>query len=343
MLRSSLSRSTTALLAGEDGEALTADNLARGIDEAVRAGAKIIDVSPASFAGSGALRASVERAIRKEVLVVAAIGERPQEEGQPGFRDYGAYEPDENVLTYPAAYPGVLGVGIGTAEGSFDSDVHFASDTIDVVAPVFEGVSTTQNGSTCVIDVVTTSLAAGVVSGLAALLMDKYPDYNPAQIAAVIMETANGTMAVPQSSRRRRRDPGQRGDDPAAEDRTRRHCRPGPPAARPDPTRASCRTRRRPVSRDAQITDLVGRGGRRRPVACAVGPAVAAPLTNAYWSTVTSIVLSRSGSESTSMATIRSATTVKAITNWARPCGATTTPAAPLINAGRTKGESRWR
>ena len=41
------------------------------------------------------------------------------------------------------------------------------------------------------------------------------------------------------------------------------------------------------------------------------------------------------------MAAIRSPTTVNAITNWARPCGATTTPAAPLISAGRTNGESR--
>ena len=118
----------------------------------MRAGAKVIDVSPASFAGSDALRASVARAIRKQVVVVAAIGERPQEEGQPGFREYGAYEPDENVLTFPAAYPGVLGVGVGTAEGSFDSDIDVASDAIDVVAPVSEAVSTTKNGSTCVID-----------------------------------------------------------------------------------------------------------------------------------------------------------------------------------------------
>ena len=70
-----------------------------------------------------------------------------------------------------------------------------SSDAIDVVAPVAETVSTTQNGSTCVIDVGTTAFAAGEVSGLAALLVAKYPDYNPAQIAAVIMETAYGTTA----------------------------------------------------------------------------------------------------------------------------------------------------
>ena len=70
-----------------------------------------------------------------------------------------------------------------------------SSDAIDVVAPIAETVSTTKNGSTCVVDVGTTAFAAGEVSGLAALLVAKHPNYNPAQIAAVIMETASGTTA----------------------------------------------------------------------------------------------------------------------------------------------------
>ena len=91
--------------AGEDGQALTPDNIARGIDEAVNAGAKVIDVSPASFAGSDALRASVARAIRKRVVVVAAIGERPQEEGQPGFHEYGAYTAGRERTDLPRGVP----------------------------------------------------------------------------------------------------------------------------------------------------------------------------------------------------------------------------------------------
>jgi hypothetical protein len=41
------------------------------------------------------------------------------------------------------------------------------------------------------------------------------------------------------------------------------------------------------------------------------------------------------------MARIFPATTVKAMTNNGRPGAATTAPAAPLISAGRTSGESR--
>ena len=180
--------------AGEDGQTLTPDNIARGIEEAVNEGANVVHVSPASFAGSDALRASVARAIRSGVVVVAAIGERPLED-QPGFDEYGTYTEGENVRTFPAAYPGVLGVGVGNADGAFKGEADVSSDAIDVVAPIAETVSTTTNGSTCVVDVGTTAFAAGEVSGLAALLVAKYPKYNPAQIAAVIMETASGTTA----------------------------------------------------------------------------------------------------------------------------------------------------
>jgi membrane-anchored mycosin MYCP len=180
--------------AGEDEQALTPDNIARGIDEAANEGAKVIDVSPASLEGSDALRVSVSRANRNGGGVIAAIGERPKD-GQPGFDEYGTYTEGENVQTFPAAYPGVLGVGAGNADRAFDSDLDVSSEAIDVVAPIADTVSTTNNGSTCVVNVGTTAFAAAEVSGLAALLVAKHPNYNPAQIAAVIMETASGTTA----------------------------------------------------------------------------------------------------------------------------------------------------
>ena len=182
--------------AAADAQVLTPDNLARGIDEAVTAGAHVIHVSPASYSGSQALRKAVADAIAADVVMVAAIGERPQAEGQPGFEDFGSYDPDENVRTYPAAYPGVLGVGVGTADGAVDSGLDVSSAAIDVVAPIAGLVSTTKNGSRCVVDGgSTTAFAAAVVSGLAALLVAEHPNYNPAQVAAVIMETASGTTA----------------------------------------------------------------------------------------------------------------------------------------------------
>jgi membrane-anchored mycosin MYCP len=177
--------------AGDTGQPVTPDNVARGIDAAVNAGADVIDVSTATQ-DSDALRRAVQRALGRGVVVVAAIGERPPE-NQPGFEQYGTPKPDENVQTYPAAYRGVLGVSIGTSDGGDPTATIPASDAIDVVAPVLRTVSTTRNGSTCVLDFGSTALAAGEVSGLAALLVAKYEHYDPAQITALIMETATGT------------------------------------------------------------------------------------------------------------------------------------------------------
>lgn len=179
------------LTAGAAGQPLTADHVAAGIVSAVEAGADVIVVSSPTQA-SDALATAVRDALDEGVVMVAAVGERPLD-GQPGFEEYGAYEAGENVQSYPAAYPGVLGVGTGSADGPPELGTQVVSDAIDVVAPVVGSVSTTVNGSTCVIDGRTTGLAAGEVAGLAALLVGKYDAYNPAQVAAVIMETASGT------------------------------------------------------------------------------------------------------------------------------------------------------
>ena len=58
-------------------------------------------------------------------------------------------------------------------------------------------------------------------------------------------------------------------------------------------------------------------------------------------STVRSSARRRSGSASASMATIRPPVTVKPMTENGRPLGVTTTPATPLISAGRTNGARR--
>ena len=138
--------------AGEDGQALTPDNIARGIDAAVDEGAQVIDVSPASLTGSDALRASVARAIRSGVVVIAAIGERPLD-GQPGFDQYGTYTEGENVQTFPAAYPGVLGVGLGTADGRLQQrgpTCRATPSTSSLRSPKRSARRT--NGSTCVVE-----------------------------------------------------------------------------------------------------------------------------------------------------------------------------------------------
>jgi len=171
----------------------SAASVAEGIRAAVSSGADVIEVSTATEDADG-LRAAVRLALAADVVVVAAIGERPQD-GQPGYEEWGSPEPGENVQTFPAAYPGVLGVSIGSADGVDQSGAFPRSDAIDVVAPVTGAVTTTRNGSTCVVDAPTTAMAAGEVAGLAAILRDRYERYTNRQIAALIMATASQTTA----------------------------------------------------------------------------------------------------------------------------------------------------
>ena len=99
----------------------TTANVAKGVLYAVSKGAKVINLSLGTTASSTALQSAVAEAIRKNVLVVAAAGNR-------GCGLLGS--PTE----YPAAYPGVVGVGAVTQSlqrASFSS----CGSWVDVAAP----------------------------------------------------------------------------------------------------------------------------------------------------------------------------------------------------------------
>jgi type VII secretion-associated serine protease mycosin len=99
----------------------TSANVAKGIIYAADRGAKVINLSLGSTQSSSAMQSAVAYAISKNVLVVAAAGNR-------GCGLLGA--PTE----YPAAYPGVVGVAAVTQSlqrGSFSS----CGSWVDVAAP----------------------------------------------------------------------------------------------------------------------------------------------------------------------------------------------------------------
>lgn len=117
---------------GRDGSG-TSDDVARGIVFAADSGAKVINLSLGSTQQSTAMRSAVAYAIRKNVLVVAAAGNR-------GCGLLGS--PTE----YPAAYPGVVGVGAVTTSirrASFSS----CGSWVDVVAPGAGIISTMTKSS----------------------------------------------------------------------------------------------------------------------------------------------------------------------------------------------------
>jgi type VII secretion-associated serine protease mycosin len=157
----------------------TAGTMADAIDYAVGHGANVInisqDTSQALQPGSD-LEKSVEKAINKGVVVVAAAGN----DGASG----------QKKLTYPASFPGVLAVAASdrnNERASFSQPGAF----VGVAAPGVDMVSTVPKGGQCIDN--GTSFAAPYVAGVVALVRSKYPKWTPAQVIARIEQTAERT------------------------------------------------------------------------------------------------------------------------------------------------------
>ncbi|WP_443049687.1 type VII secretion-associated serine protease mycosin [Streptomyces sp. HD] len=159
---------------GEKGQG-NAGTMADAIGDAVADGAKIINISSdtQNKQDDDTLRGAVESAVRKGALIIAAAGN----DGADG----------KLARTYPAAYDGVLAVA---ASDRNDERAVFSQsgDFVDVAAPGVSMVSTVPIDGQCSAD--GTSFAAPYVAGVAALLKQKYPDWDAAQIATRIEETA---------------------------------------------------------------------------------------------------------------------------------------------------------
>lgn len=107
-------------------------NVAKAIVWAVDRGAKVINLSLSSTAGDSAGRAAVAYAISKNVVVVAAAGNK-------GCGLFGSPQ------TFPAAYDGVLGVAATTSAGTVASYSNCGS-WVDVAAPGSGIISTMLDG-----------------------------------------------------------------------------------------------------------------------------------------------------------------------------------------------------
>ena len=168
------------------------DAIAGGIIYAVDHGARIIDLPldpgtagltsqgiPAAAGGSPAEKAAVAYALRKNVVLVAPAGD----DGQgPGLTDY------------PAAYTGVVAVGAVARNGqvapfsSRHSYVSLTAPGVGLMATVPPDGYTRINS---------TSTSSGVVAGVAALIMSRFPHLSAAQVAQAL---ARGTTAAKTSA-----------------------------------------------------------------------------------------------------------------------------------------------
>ncbi|MFK0120544.1 type VII secretion-associated serine protease mycosin [Streptomyces sp. NPDC090994] len=155
----------------------------QAIKYAADAGAEVINISQDTASTMNAsvhaaFQAAVEYAQEKDALIVAAAGN----DGADG----------KTKETYPAAYPGVLAVAASdrnNARAPFSQ----SGDFVGVAAPGIDMVSTVPAGGHCVDQ--GTSFAAPYVSGVAALIRAKHPDWSYQQVITQIEQTADRTKA----------------------------------------------------------------------------------------------------------------------------------------------------
>jgi subtilisin family serine protease len=168
--------------------------IADGIIYAVDHGARVIDLpldpgtfgltggeDPAAAGGSRAEQEAVAYALRKSVVLVGPAGD--DGEG-PGLVDY------------PAAYTGVIAVGAVSPSGRL---APFSSrrSYVTLTAPGVGLLAATPPDDYAAVS--STSAASGIVAGVAALLLSRYPHLTVAQVTQALTKstvTPGGTAAA---------------------------------------------------------------------------------------------------------------------------------------------------
>ncbi|MEH1013643.1 S8 family serine peptidase [Micromonospora sp. CPCC 206060] len=160
---------------GLDGSVAESAVLARGIRVAVTRGADVIAVSAVSWTDSDALRGAVRFALDRNVVVVAAAGDRRDDKGPAR-------------VSYPAAYDGVIGVGaIGPTGEAWPGSQ--PGPHVDLVAPGAQ-VATLQRTRGMTPNVSGTGLACGFVAATAALVRAKRGELPPVEVERLLSGTA---------------------------------------------------------------------------------------------------------------------------------------------------------
>jgi type VII secretion-associated serine protease mycosin len=155
-------------------------SLADGIVDAVKDGARVISMSIGYSAPSGQVRAAVQYAYSHGVVLVASSGNSGQDDER---RDAG-FAP----VSFPAEYPGVIGVGALNRDGTAAS---FSSNNLSVLvaAPGQAVPAQGRDGLYWTVD--GTSPACALVAGVVALIESRYPVITPAQVEDALTSTAS--------------------------------------------------------------------------------------------------------------------------------------------------------
>ncbi|RYB93856.1 hypothetical protein EUA93_05475 [Nocardioides oleivorans] len=174
---------------------LTSAGIVAGIDAVIAAYPRerfdIVNISLAVPSDDPALEAAVARLVALPLVVVASSGNRVEggASSDPGFK--GTPDSDEDV--FPADYPGVLAVSATPPNGDDPSSYVVPNKDTDVAAPTVGAISVNATGQVCVVGDVATSWSAAEVSGVLALLRQRFPRETPKQLVARLEATTEGS------------------------------------------------------------------------------------------------------------------------------------------------------
>ncbi len=172
---------------GEKG--LSSGAIVAGIDALLASGqdVDIVNISLAVRVPDPALEAAVARLVATGVVVVAAAGNKPVDtsSGAAGFE--GTEGNDADV--FPADYPGVVAVSAVPPEGDSPAQYVLPNADTDVATPTVGAISVNANSQRCGTVDVATSWAAAEVSGVLALLRQRFPRETAAQLVARLEQT----------------------------------------------------------------------------------------------------------------------------------------------------------
>ncbi|MET9673308.1 type VII secretion-associated serine protease mycosin [Streptomyces sp. NPDC006482] len=161
---------------GDTSQAAANAEFNRIVPQAIRyaadSGAKVINISQGATAGSTQLTEAVKYALDKGALIFAATG---------NTADKG------NQVEYPAATPGVVGVGaVDDKMLRIPTSQH--GSQVDIVAPGKDLVHACGSDTGMCVSV-GTSDATALASAAAALLWSKHPDWTNNQVLKVMLNT----------------------------------------------------------------------------------------------------------------------------------------------------------
>jgi subtilisin family serine protease len=163
------------------------DELAEGIMTAVKDHARVISMSIGYSAPSGMVRNAIDYAYQHGTVLVASSGNSGDNDTRHSVGSSGMAP-----VSFPAEYPGVLGVGAVTSSmqpASFSS----GNLSVQVAAPGKGVPAQGRSGQYYTVD--GTSPACALVAGVAALIESRYPGISPALATQAMTSTARQNPA----------------------------------------------------------------------------------------------------------------------------------------------------